>query len=132
MRNRNMKKKVYVFITSKEIKVYFEWFRQCEPILKREKGVTYRAFSYKDNSESSLIEALKEAKRYAQENNPNQLKIPTIPELAEQYITYYELETSEESEIFDFESWYVDIFSDVNEPRVEEETSGIESISDFQ
>lgn len=122
MGNRNMKKKVYVFITSKEIKFCFEWFQQCEPILKREKGVIYRAFSYKDNSESSLVEALKEAKRYAQENNPNQHKIPTIQELVEEYIIYYGLETLEESETFDFESSETDIFSDVNEPWVDEET----------
>lgn len=85
-------KKIYVLIVEDRPMICFEWFEQCIPIIEKYKKVNQKSFEYKKDSEKSLIEAMQDALAFCKENGANELEIPSLTELVEDYIIYYNLE----------------------------------------
>lgn len=91
-------KKIYVLIKENEAIFGFEWFEQCKNIVESHRNMKYRSFSYQEDNEKSLIDALQEARIYAQDEGV--AEIPTLMELVEDYILYYDLEDEQKVEDF--------------------------------
>lgn len=89
-------KKIYVLIKEDEIIFGFEWFEQCKNIVESSKDLKYRSFVYTEDNEKSLIDALQEARAYAQSEGATE--IPTLKDLVEDYILYYDLENEKNRE----------------------------------
>ena len=85
-------KKIYVLIVEERPMICFEWFEQCVPIIEKYKKVEQKSFSYKKDSEKSLIQALQEALAYCKNSEIDEEEIPTLTALVEDYIIYYNLE----------------------------------------
>lgn len=85
-------KKIYVLIVEDRPMICFEWFDQCVPIIEKYKKVNQKSFEYKKDSEKSLIDAMQNALTFCKENGANALEIPSLTELVEDYIIYYNLE----------------------------------------
>lgn len=89
-------KKIYVLMMEKEPIFCFEWFEQCKNIIENYKNIQYRSFAYTKDSEKSLIDALQQAREYAKAEGATD--VPTLKELVEDYILYYDLEDEKNRE----------------------------------
>lgn len=85
-------KKIYVLIVEDRPMICFEWFEQCTSIIEKYKKVEQKSFSYKKDSEKSLIQAMQDAIAYCVNSGIEKTEIPTLTALVEDYIIYYNLE----------------------------------------